>query len=607
MGMKLPPGLYRPICADSTLEIASGYGSGDQAVRNTFSRRIFFVILAIHTVLLAWGASRHSPAFCEAAHLPAGLSHWKFGRFELYRVNPPLVRMVAALPVLFTTPRTDWTHVRDMPGARPEFLIGEAFISANGTRAFWLFTLARWACLPFSLLGAVICFAWARDLYGDAAGIVAIFLWCFCPEVLAYGQLITPDVGSAALGVTSGYVFWRWLRNPNWWLASLCGIVLGLTELTRSSWIILFILWPALWLTSEFSKNFLGQKRLPRARSGWQLIVILSIALYVLNLGYGFEGTGKRLGDYVFVSKTLSGEGSSGRIGNRFKDSDLGSIRLPFPSNYVRGIDEQKRDFESFMWPSYLRGEIRETGWWYFYLYGLFVKMPLGMWVLFVIAIFLPQTCKRQFAKMDACVLLSPMLIHLILVSSQTAFSIHFRYVLPALPFGFIWTGRVANAALGASKSLKILVIVALSWTFASSLSVYPHSLSYFNEIAGGPNGGPFHMVYSAHDWGQDLLYLKRWMDKHPEATPMKLACYAYFDPRVAGLPASLPPPRPEPGWYAISTTLLQGIPWRTPRNSFDYFRRLDPIAKAGYSINIYHLDEQTVRLMSNEPVPTLD
>lgn len=37
-----------------------------------------------------------SPTDDETAHLPAGVSYWQFGRFDLYPVNPPLVKLVAA-------------------------------------------------------------------------------------------------------------------------------------------------------------------------------------------------------------------------------------------------------------------------------------------------------------------------------------------------------------------------------------------------------------------------------------------------------------------------------------------------------------------------------
>ena len=69
-----------------------------------------------------------------------------------------------------------------------------------------MFTLARWACIPFSLLGAYVCYRWAADLYGELAGAWSLVLWCFSPNILAHAQLITPDLGATALGVTAGYL-----------------------------------------------------------------------------------------------------------------------------------------------------------------------------------------------------------------------------------------------------------------------------------------------------------------------------------------------------------------------------------------------------------------
>ncbi|MSR59883.1 MAG: phospholipid carrier-dependent glycosyltransferase [Planctomycetaceae bacterium] len=209
------------------------------------------LLLAVHAGMLAWIAWRKSPTIDEPAHLAAGLSHWKFGRFDLYRVNPPLVRLVAALPMLLVDPKTDWSAFSEAPYARPDFAIGSVFAAANGAETFWHFTLARWFCIPFSLLGGWVCYRWGRDLYGPGAGIVALILWCFCPNILGNGALITPDVAAASFGVLSGYTFWRWLRHPGWKPALIAGFALGLAELTKSTWIILFGLWPALWLFSS--------------------------------------------------------------------------------------------------------------------------------------------------------------------------------------------------------------------------------------------------------------------------------------------------------------------------------------------------------------------
>ena len=205
-------------------------------------------MLCAYGALLSWSATRHSPVWEEPGHLVAGISHWQFGRFDLMRVNPPLVRLVGAVPVLFGAPKIDWSRYDASVGARSERSIREDFIVANGERVFWLHTLARWACIPFSLLGAYVCFRWARELYGKLAGILGLTLWCFCPNIIAHAQLITPDAGATAMGVAAGYIFWRWLKRPTRGWTVAAGLMLGLAELTKTTWIVLFGLWPLLWI-----------------------------------------------------------------------------------------------------------------------------------------------------------------------------------------------------------------------------------------------------------------------------------------------------------------------------------------------------------------------
>ncbi len=162
------------------------------------------ILLLQHAAVLAWAAIRHSACWDELGHLVAAISHWRLGTFDLMRVNPPLVRMVATLPVLFATPKSDWRRYGAGVGARSERSIRGDFIEANGESIFYLHTLARWACVPFSLLGAYVCFRWARQLYGQLAGLLALTLWCFSPNIIAHAQLITRDAGATAMGAAAG-------------------------------------------------------------------------------------------------------------------------------------------------------------------------------------------------------------------------------------------------------------------------------------------------------------------------------------------------------------------------------------------------------------------
>jgi 4-amino-4-deoxy-L-arabinose transferase-like glycosyltransferase len=448
------------------------------------ARLVVFGLLAIHTGLLAYSAYVHSPTLNEPGHLVAGLSHWKFGRFEVYRVNPPLVKMIAALPVILAGYEEDWSGFYEGPGARPEMAMGEDFVAANGERSFFLFMIARWACIPLSWIGAITCFLWARDLYGRPSGVMACAIWCFEPNILAHASLMTPDIGGTALGVAACYTFWKWLKNPTWAQAALTGVVLGLAELSKTTLILFYPLWPLLWVIYRWPDRA-KMVAVDWLREAGMLALRMVIGLYILNLGYGFEGSGTRLKDFHFVSNLFAGRETqvesqepddsqtnssfpsrrepSSQSTNRFANSWLGNLPTPLPKNYMLGIDLQQKDFEHYGRPSYLRGKWQDHGWWYYYLYAAAIKVPLGLWILGVLTLCLSFVTSVISAHAetqnnpppsqggarggystfrDTLILLTPPLVIFCVVSAKTGFSEHFRYVLPCFPFLFIWLSQ---------------------------------------------------------------------------------------------------------------------------------------------------------------------
>ncbi len=230
-------------------------------------RTVLILVLTVHTCLLGYAAWWMSPTLDEPAHMVAGLSHWRYGDFSLYRVNPPLVLMVATLPALLTGYQFDFPDMASVQVGRPEFNLGESFINGNGLWALWLTTLGRWACIPFSWIGAFVCYRWAKDLYGMTAGLWACSLWCFSPMVLGHAALLTPDAHAAALGELACYTFWRWLRKPTWHRAVSTGLILGVAELSKSTLILLGPIWPALWLLYRWSQDLLHLERWTKTRS----------------------------------------------------------------------------------------------------------------------------------------------------------------------------------------------------------------------------------------------------------------------------------------------------------------------------------------------------
>lgn len=457
-------------------------------VTSYHKKRIALAIIVIHGGLLAWGAVRDGPTVDEVGHLAAAIAHFQMGRFDLYAVNPPLVRTIAALPLYFAGIDVDWRGYDPRIGSRSEFTIGLDIIRRNPDRAFQLLTIARWFCIPISLLGAYLCLRWASELYGFAGGLLALCLWCFSPSIIANGQQIIPDVDASVFAICAGYCLWRWLRRPRWGRASIAGISLGLGLLSKMTLLAFVIVWPLMtmfWVAVHESDR--------TARALWrillQLAVVLLLALFTVNLGYAFEEVGIPLGDFEFFSQTLSGSNAATAgepvPANRFTNSCLATLPVLLPKNYVLGVDWIRHELEARKW-SYLRGEWRFGGWWYYYLYALLVKTPIGTLVLILLALGASLVPLYHTNWKDEMVLLVPSGVLLILASSQTGFNHHLRYVLPTFPFIFVWCGKLGLAFSARHYALSAITASALAWSVTSSLMVYPHSLSYFNEFAGG-------------------------------------------------------------------------------------------------------------------------
>jgi hypothetical protein len=481
-----------------------------------------------------------------------------------------------------------------VPWRRSEFDLGKRFIDQHRLEARWYFVAGRWACLPFAAVGGVVCFVWARRLYGGTAGLAAVILWGSSPNILAHAQLITPDAAAAALGAWACLAFWGWLQAPSWPRAAYLGLALGLALLTKFTLLVLGPLWLALWGARAL--------RAPRSlvREGPQLGCAFLLALSVLNLGYGFEKSFVRLGDFQFVSQDLAGHRTDPwgkpQFGNRFAGTWVTGVPVPLPANYLMGIDVQRRELEHG-YNSYLRGEWRKQGWWYYYLYGLLVKEPVGTLALAALAagtVALRRPAARPSGELVPLVCAVGILA---LVSSQTGFNHHLRYVLPALPLGYVWMSRVF--APGRPQWVAAVGACCVVGSAASSLWYYPHSMSYFNQLAGGPAAGPRHLHNSNVDWGQDLLYLKEWCDRHPDRRPLYVVYSgSYSSASLVGWDEGVhhgaePSTRQAllsgsgPCWYALFVGRLNDPPEEP--DVFARFRGREPDERIAYTIYIYH------------------
>jgi hypothetical protein len=536
---------------------------------------------------------QENPTIDEVIHLPAGISYWQRSTFRLYHHNPPLVKLVAALPVIVSGVHTDGLYQPSFWRPEPpnKFVLAHLFAYENASDYFELFTRARLVMPLFTVVGGLVVFAWSRRLYGGGGGLLSLALWVFCPNILAHARLVTTDVAATALGVLATYSFWCFLKVPSWSRAALAGLALGLAELTKFSLVLLYGVWPVLGAVHLLIGRDDGDRKRRVLRGVEQGALILVVSIVVIDAGYAFEGVGRRLGDYEFVCAALTRPVAPGMArpqvaqepyrsllrfrGNRFRDTWLGQIPMPLPAHYLLGFDDQKMEAEGIPekilrpdregidgeevkgYPVYLDGVLSQKSWWYYYLLALVYKVPEGTWLLVTSALAVLVLTRRVRAPWfdELCVLAMPAVV-LIVISVFTNIGIGVRYVLPIFPYAFIAAGRLVPWAEGMSTRVgrwlaRAWIGLGLAATATATLAVAPHYLAYFNLVSGGPAHGSDHLIDSNLDWGQDLVGLRRWLAAHAPGQRVGLAYFGQINPAIFDMRPGesfewfLPPPVP--------------------------------------------------------------
>jgi hypothetical protein len=547
------------------------------------SSKIWLVaLLFTQSSLLAYLSWSTAPNRTEAGHIGAAVYLWHTGKFDVFHVNPPLTRAVAGMPVaLFCNPTYDWKPYSPRPQDRSEWALGTAFIAANELDNLRLYIfLMRLACIPLVLLGGYFGYRFASELYGQWSGVTFLILWTFSPLILGWGATICPDVAASSMGIVGLYTFWRWLKTPTWKTAVIAGLCLGLMPLTKITWISAFPIWCLLFALWKISGSKQRELRLSRK----QFAALLLIAVWVINSGYLYDGTFRQLKDYQFISGTLTGteieKGKPVKLDNRFADSWLGHIPVPLPAHFVQGIDTQKIDFERGI-ESYARGIWSDRGWWWYYGYVLLLKEPLGVWGLLLLALLASCVFRNTNASWrDELTVLIPLVLVFVFLSSQTGFSINPRYIVPVLPLLYIFISKVAI--------FRLPTAILLAWVVVSSLSFYPYSMSYFNELAGKPANYPKYLLGSNIDWGQDAYALKTWVEKHPEAKPLYVSYHSLISLEKMGIKsAGAIPAEPTVGWMIVGVNELF-----TRADRLDWLKGHEPVGVIGYSIWVYNVSE---------------
>ena len=568
-----------------------------------------------------WAAFTNSVATDEPAYIASGLAIVRTGDFRLAYQQGPLMDILCGVATAHVAP--------PLPLDAPEWRIpspypfGVRFWStlSPGDAARVLFA-ARLPALGISVALALLVLVWARQLYGWPAAGLALGLYCFEPNLLAFSSLAGNDLAIVAGIAFCLYAWWRYLRSrSSGWLA-LTGLALGVALLIKQSALLLVILLPLLAALDAAAVRRAGDSPLvPGRYLAGRMVIVLVVAAVVVWAGFGFQ------------TQTV------GYANWPVDQRPPGALRLP-AGQFINGLISQTWH-QRLGHPAYLLGQTYERGRWYYFPVALAVKTPLPLLALIAAAFAL-----RRFRR-DELFLALPAAAFFLAAMSQRV-NIGVRYVLIVYPLLIAFAARVAawrwparrppldlardgpvqhgrgdpapRDPEGPSGSRRkrsegpragwAAVGALAAWMVVEALLYAPQYLPYFNELAGGPAGGDRILADSNMDWGQDLKRLAAWQRRHP-VQPLYLAYSGSGDPlhfgiRAIPLPgyaplwprAPMPPEwyraesRPRSGWIAVSVNCLRlDLKSLTDRDiSYAWLQRYKPVAHAGYSIQIYHI-----------------
>jgi len=555
------------------------------------ARPTTLIALAL-VVLLATGLAASTwhvfdQTWDEPEHLAAGLALLDRGHYVYDIQHPPLARLALAVGPYLAGARSQGTPP---PDGKPE---GLAILYGSGHYDLYL-TLARAGALPFLALLVVMTYLWGRAVLGAAGALVAAAFTATTPVVLGHGALATLDVPAAATCLLALYATLRWFETGRLRAALGLGLALGLALGTKLSAIPFCGLGAiVLGLLRHWQRAGRADAAPPVAGAAWVaggLIVALAVGA-ILTLAYG--------GRFIY----LTDAGHKFNQALWFLFGDRGALhdaayalfarfRVPEALQWYLGGIEALTVHNEVGHLSYLLGEERLNGWWYFYLVALAAKTPLPLQALGVPGLLL--LARDGLRERDARRLALPAIFVALMVFASlfSHINIGVRHIIvlyPLLAVGAAYTLARAGAYLGAApgglgRSLIAGVLGALVLMQATTLvRAWPDYLAYFNVLIRDPE---YVVVDSDLDWGQDLKRLIARLDAL-HVPSIALAYSGSADLKREGLPpyVLLKPDERASGWVAVSALARAEAPhhfdWLAP-----YVRR----ERVGKTIDLYFI-----------------
>jgi hypothetical protein len=466
------------------------------------------LLIGIYALELFFSIRQQSQTVDESVHIFSGYQYWKHRDFGANPEHPPLVKLVATLPLLELKLKPTKILTGPTKSVHTEKAI--PFLYDNSWPGETILSRARKICILFPLILAVLLFLCCFEMFGQRVALLGLVLLVFEPNILANGPLVTTDLAATCFIFASIYSFYRYVKNPGWIRLCVCGLSVTLAFASKHSSLILVPIlvllaaseWPA-WRKAESSSI-----RKQIIRLAVALAIIFAVAIVGLWAFYSFRFAARPDGfelspSLAALSATLGSKMSAELI------ADLSRMGV-LPESFLWGLADVLVGVVGGR-VTFLLGQVYSDGKWFFFPLVFLMKSTLPF-LAFLVAV--PLVVRKIAARREMVFMILPPLVYFAF-SMFSGLNLGVRHILPIFPFLIVLAALSAQCLGSRSRFASAAILVLVLSHIGSSLRAYPNYLTYSNEVVGGPRNTYRVLSNSDADWGQGLIQTSKYLSSH--------------------------------------------------------------------------------------------
>ncbi|HJR08055.1 MAG TPA: glycosyltransferase family 39 protein [Pyrinomonadaceae bacterium] len=535
----------------------------------------------------------------EIVLIPSAYAYVTGGDTQLVHEHPPLVKLLAGLPLVSLQPPL---KVLPEQGGAPPRTVAQMqtrvgrFWEDNRAAVERVSFIARLPLIALTVALGVLIFVFARGVFGSRAALFAVALFSTEPTVLAHGRVVQTDIAAAFGYLLLCYAVYAYALAPSSKRALLAGAAAALAILAKFSMLLVAPIVGAVFVVLLWRARRQGGKRSLTIAAHAGLVALTT--LFLIHAAYLFHNSPLLETDAQWITSTFAPD-NSGAMLNAAR-----VLSYVLPVDFVLGVFWQAAH-NGRGHPASLLGMYSNTGWWYYYPVAFALKTTLPFLLLSLASLAWGVWRAAKKRERQLLIFLIPFFIYTAFVL-LSRINIGVRYYLPAYPLLFILGGAlVARLLEGQRHSARVFIVIALlGWIGVEAVRAYPDQMTYMNQLAS--REPRWHYLSDSNvEWGDDVRALAEYLHARGEtrvraatlAGDHMLPCYGIENLNlITPVAVQWPPTR----YVAIGASFLNGstVPPGVIRgqtlteaervNYFDAYRRRTPEAIIGGSIYVF-------------------